>query len=133
MKRVVPLLGPITMPLLLVSGCARAVVTTEVKADGAGSRTLQFRGKSLESLQNYFMLPRDAPWKTAKNWANKEASYTARRALRPGDMVRGDFIVRESGDGPSAHRLSNEILVREIASGRIEYREVLHWLGQRPK
>lgn len=132
MKRSVPVLGSIVAGLL-ASGCARAVVTTEVTAGGDGSRTLQFQGKHLEDLQQYFALPRGAPWKTGKEWKHKEAIYTARRALRRGERVWGDLVVRESGAGPGARRLSNEMFVREVAPGRLEYREVLHWLGQRPK
>ena len=55
--------------LTVLSGCARARITTEIKAKGAWTRTLSFTGQEKKegqmgpSLDDVFVIPSGAAWK----------------------------------------------------------------------
>lgn len=95
-------------------------------------------------------------WKLTRTRDDKSnVVVTASRVVTPGQVVRNDFGIRlpkpKEVDGtaapakpktpvrtaqlvsPSALLLENTASVRQIAPGRLEYREVLHWRGPRPK
>jgi hypothetical protein len=134
MRRVPPLLGLALVCAGLASGCKALVVAkTTVKEDGSWTRTVRFRGRSsLGELKGIFLLPSGGPWKTSKEWAKQQASYTAQRRLRSGETLRRDVVVGELSREP-AKLLSNEVTVHRVAPGRLEYRERLRWHGGRPK
>jgi hypothetical protein len=116
---------------VLASGCARATVTTDIKADGAWTRTLNFRSDTVDRLHETFALPFGAPWKVSKEPLDGEVIYIAGRTLRPGETLRQDLVLREADKGKATRQLVNEVSVREVVPGKLEYREVLHWQGKR--
>jgi hypothetical protein len=135
MKRVPVWLCLAITSTALVSGCkALAVATTAVKPDGSWTRTVRFRGmNNLDEVKEAFVLPYGAPWKTRKEWVEGEASYTAERRLRQGETLRQDLLVRVKIGHSQQRLMVNEVTVRAVAPGKIEYREALHWQGPRPK
>jgi hypothetical protein len=122
------------------SGCARTVVVTDVKADNSVTRTVKFRasapsdtGFSLgPKLEDVFSLPSGSPWKTQKVKEKDEDVYTAERTLRAGESLPQDVVIKGK-QAPMGRLIVNEVSVREIAPGKLEYREVLRWQGERPK
>jgi hypothetical protein len=95
-------------------------------------------------------------WKITRTREEKsEVTVTATRVAAPGQTVRNDLGIRlpkpKSADGaaaaapvkppvrtarvtpPSALLVENTATVRQIAPGRLQYREVLHWRGPRPE
>ncbi len=94
-------------------------------------------------------------WKVTRSRSDKSnVTVTVSRVVAPGQTVRNDLGIRlpkpKAADGtaaapakppvrtarvvsPTALLVENTATVRQIAPGRLEYREVLHWRGPRPK
>jgi hypothetical protein len=108
-------------------------------------------------LEDLVILPTAAGgWKVSSTRDEKSnLTVTASKVVAPGQIVRNDFGIRlpkpkVSSDTTSTPAtkpktrtaqltpvagllLENSATVRQIAPGKLEYREVLHWRGSRPK
>jgi hypothetical protein len=137
-----------------LTGCSRAVVTTEVQKDGTWKRTLKFYanapakdGPALgETLDSTFVLTKGEGWKTSRaqekdpdkakeqnpfagGMAGASEVYTAERTLGVGESIDHDVALK-SGDAKVKDPIVvNTVSVKEVAPGRFEYREILRWKG----
>jgi hypothetical protein len=125
-------LGAMIAAAALACGCAQVSVSTNVRPDGSWRRTLQFRADRLDRLKESFVLPHGSPWRARKEWVNREAVYTASRALPRGGEAQHDFVMKAPGKSGQKPLVVNEVSVRAVAPGRLEYREVLRWQAPRP-
>lgn len=122
------------------SGCARMTATTEIKPDGSWTRTGTFRGAPTTSkpgamaftpkIRDVFALPEGKDWKTSVKRESEEVIYTAVREMAKGESLKDDVVLKAKG---VPRQIDNEVSVREISPGRIEYRETLHWRGEKIK
>jgi hypothetical protein len=95
-------------------------------------------------------------WKVTRTREEKSnVTVTATRIVAPGQTVKNDLGIRlpktEPAAGgvtaapvkppvrtarvtdPAALLVENTVTVRQVAPGKLEYREVIHWRGPRPK
>ncbi len=131
---------PGLVPLLV--GCARSSVVTDIKPDGTWSRSLKFVGTPDEGtkgkmnmapkLREVFDLPEGDGWKNTIKKGDGEVTFTAERSFSKTDSFQNDVVVK-SLKPDSPRLLTNQVSVHEVSPGRLEYREVLHWRGDRPK
>lgn len=138
-----------------LTGCSRAMVTTEVREDGTWKRTLRLHAPgaqkdedsannvslSEETLDSTFVLVREPEWKTTRSVEVEALNaqdgpgngpmevFTAERTLRMGETIDHDVAVRNPGAQKADPVVVNTARVRQIAPGRYEYREVLRWKG----
>lgn len=121
--------------LLALCGCARSLVKTTIHEDGSWSRSLKFTALRHDkpgamtggpSLQQTFVLPQGAAWKTRTEKDKDNVSYIAETDLRPGQAQSHDVVIRGSKNTPV---LVNDATVHEVSPGTWEYRETLHWAG----
>ncbi len=118
---------------LLATGCSRVSVFVDVAPDGSWTREDAFSGKKPGGmgkgvpLEEVFQLPAGEGWETSREEKESEVVYTARRRLAAGASL-SDLVVRQE----KGARIVNEATVRRLDGGRIEYREVLRWEGERP-
>jgi hypothetical protein len=107
-------------------------------------------------LEDLVVFPNAAGgWKVTRTRDQKSnVTVTASRVVAPGQTVRNDLGIRlpkpKPAEGtmaapakppvrtarvvaPSALLVENTATIRTISPGRLEYREVLHWRGPRPK
>lgn len=133
------LLGGVTAAALL-TGCARSSVTSTVKPDGSWTRKVVYHGAPDDNgqpsigikLDEAFTLPGGAEWKIKREKTDSEAILTAERTMKPGETLKKDITLLAGKDKKDVV-LVNEVSVKQIAPGRFEYRETLHWTGQKPK
>jgi len=131
MKRI---LGPALLAATLAAlcGCARSRITTEIKARGAWTRTDAFigqekkEGQMTPSIDDVFLLPSGAEWKSSTSKSDKDSTITLERTLHPGDSLKGDLSIKAAED---KLQLTNEVTVRRIAPRQFEYTEILSWKG----
>jgi hypothetical protein len=127
-----------------MTGCARAKITTDIKADGSWTRTVQFHapnpganapaGPNLApKLEDTFAIPSGGPWTTKKDQTDEEVSVTVERSHKLGDTQKQDVAVKGKGKGENTLLLVNQASVQETEPGKLTYREVLHWQGPLPK
>ena len=126
-------------------------------AAGSDAGNVSSEGMMGPRLEDLIVLPTAAGgWKITRTRDEKSnVTVTASRVVAPGQTVRNDLGVRlpkpKTADGttesapikppvrtaqlvsPSALLLENTATVQQISPGRLEYREVLHWRGPRPK
>jgi hypothetical protein len=135
-------IGSLAACAVLLSGCARSTITTTVNPDGSWVRKLTFHAPAAKpnnpqpevKLEDVFVLPSGLPWKTTRTQKEEEIIYTAERVMKAGETLAPDMTLKGSGDlAKKGGPLRNEVSVREIAPGRWEYRETLHWQGEMPK
>lgn len=119
--------------LLVLGGCARSTSVTEIRQDGSWQRRLTFvlasqTGMSDKEpkIEDVFVVPKGAGWKTETKKENDEIIFTASREMKLGEMLEGDLSV--IADEKVA--LVNEVQVKE-ADGRFIYRETFRWKGKR--
>jgi len=118
--------------LAALTGCARSRITTEVKARGVWTRTDSFSGQEKKegqmapSIDDIFVLPAGADWKSNNVKTDKETSMVFERTLHAGDSLKGDLSIKGGGD---KLQLTNEATVRRVAPRRFEYTETLSWKG----
>jgi hypothetical protein len=116
--------------LAALSGCARARITTEIKARGAWTRTDSFTGQEKKegqmapTIDDIFALPSGAQWKSHTLKTDKDSTVVLERTLRAGDELKGDLSIRADAD---KLQLVNDVTVRRVAPRRFEYRETLSW------
>src|SRR5580704_10506085 len=120
--------------LAVVTGCARARVTTNIQADGRWTRTLLLTGQEKKDLQvtptleDTFVVPSGPGWNQKQETKNGDQTVTFERTLAPGTPLAGDVSLKAGASGKL--RLSNEVSVTRAGPHRFEYRETLKWKGE---
>ena len=129
----------------LTTGCARSVITTTVKSDGAFTRKIVFHGPGggdkgaggvpgmAAELKDSFEMPAGGPWKTKREKLESEEIYTAERDLMPGSVQKQDIAIKSGNAAKPGIFVVNEATVRSVGPGKWEYRETLHWNGKAPE
>jgi hypothetical protein len=118
-------------------GCGRCAVTTTVNTDGSFKRLAVYSSPKSDKpgqlnfapkLEDVFVLPTGPGVNVVKTKTSEEISYRATRTVAAGQGLKGDVTVRSAG--PNAPPLcTNEVSVRRIAPGKLEYTETIHWTG----
>jgi len=115
-------------------GCARSRITTEIKAGGTWTRTDFFTGQEKKegqmtpSVDEVFLLPSGAEWKSVSSKTDKDSTIVAERTLHAGDDLKGDLSIKADAD---KMQLVNDVTVKRLAPHRFEYRETLSWKAPR--
>lgn len=122
---------------ILLSACARVRVTTEIKSDGAWSRTvvltgpLKKEGMQMPTLEDTFVIPSSAGWKSSEEKKNDNQVLTLERQFTTEGRLQGDVSIKGNQPGkghqPGTLRLTNEVSIKRIAPHQVEYRETLQW------
>ncbi len=118
--------------IALLSGCARARVTTEIHSGGTWTRTVALTGQEKKegqmggSIEDAFVFPSGDGWKSHTEKREADQTITFERTLAAGMPLKGDLSVK--GD-KGAVWLVNEASVTRLAPHRFEYRETLRWNG----
>jgi hypothetical protein len=122
---------------ILLSGCARARVTTTIKADGSWTRTLVFtgaekkEGSMMPPMEDSFVIPSGAGWKSQQGKKDDNLVVTLERTMASGASLKGDVSIK-SGEADKLNMV-NEVTVTRLGPRRFEYRETLRWKGDPPK
>jgi hypothetical protein len=122
---------------VLSSACARARVTTTIQPDGSWTRSVSLSGQEKKegqmapTLEDTFVLPSGAAWKSHEEKKNEERTLIFDRALAAGASLDGDVSVKAGTDGKL--NMVNQAIVTRLAPNRFEYRETLHWKGDPTK
>jgi hypothetical protein len=127
----------LVIPLVLLTGCARARVTTEIRSGGAWTRTVALTGQEKKegqmdmggSIEDVFVIPSGAGWKSSTAKKDSDLTTTFEKTLAAGAALKGDLSIK-GDDGKPA--LVNEVSVTRLAPRRFEYRETLRWTGPPP-
>jgi len=120
---------------LFANACARARVTTEIKPDGSWERSIVLAGQQKKegqitpTIEDTFVLPSGQDWKSQEQKTSDERSLTFERTLRLGGKLEGDVSIK--GNASAKLNLVNEATVTRVGPHRFEYRETLHWKGDR--
>ncbi|HZO87237.1 MAG TPA: hypothetical protein VFB38_02790 [Chthonomonadaceae bacterium] len=125
----------------LAGGCARSTVTTTINPNGSWVRQDAFHATASDEkgfnlgvkLEDVFFLPSGVTWKVTRAKKGDEVAYTAERTLQAGETLKQDIAWKGEDKAAQTSALGNEVTVRQVAPGRYEYREVLHWQGKLPK
>jgi hypothetical protein len=118
----------------LLTGCGRARFTTEIKPDGSWTRTAVFTGAQQKEgsmappLEDSFVLPSGAAWKSHEEKKDDNRILTFDRSMTAGAVLKGDLSIK--GDAGKL-TLVNEATVTR-SGNRLEYRETLRWTGPPP-
>jgi hypothetical protein len=123
--------------LALLSGCARARVTTEIRSGGAWTRTVALTGQEKKegqmdmgsSIEDSFVLPSGDGWKSRVEKKEADQTTTFEKSFTAGAPLTGDLSIK--GDGGKTD-LVNEVSVTKLTPRRYEYRETLRWTGPPP-
>jgi hypothetical protein len=123
--------------LVLLSGCARSRITTEIKPDGSWARTASFTGQMKKegmqlgsTIEDTFVVPSGNTWKSREDKKDEDHTLIFERVFAAGESLNGDLSIK--GDGEGKLKLVNEARVTRAGPRRIEYRETLHWRGDPP-
>ena len=129
---------------VLVSGCAREVATTTIKADGSWTRQVAIHtpkpdknagggapGMGEVKPEDVFVLPGGPKWKITKSEKDSDAIYTAERTLTLSEAVSGDISIKREGDKSVV--VVNQVTVKQVSPGRFVYTETFTWKGPKPK
>lgn len=122
---------------LLLSACARVRVTTEIKPDGSWTRNLVVVGTAKQegqaqltpNIEEVVVIPSGAPWKSHEETQNNQRVITLDRSVSAGASLTGDVSIKADNSGKL--NLVNEATVTRLGPHRFEYRETLHWKGDR--
>lgn len=125
---------------LLLSACARARVTTQIRSDGSWTRTLALTGqqkkdglKVTPTLEDTFVIPAGNAWKSTEEAKDDNRTLTLERSLPAGATLQGDVSIKGPEPGKSSEpgklRLVNLVAVKATGPHQVEYRETLHWTG----
>jgi hypothetical protein len=126
----------VVFSLALLTGCARARITTEIRSGGEWTRTVALTGQQKKdgqmdmggSIEESFVLPSGDGWKSRTQKKDSDQTAIFEKTLAAGAQLKGDLSVKEGGDP----MLVNEVSVTRIAPRRFEYRETLRWTGPPP-
>ncbi|HEV2688811.1 MAG TPA: hypothetical protein VGV35_09660 [Bryobacteraceae bacterium] len=122
---------------ILLSGCARARITTAIKPDGSWTRTVVLTGQEKKegqmtpTLDDTFVIPSGAGWKKEEGTKNADRVVTLERSMAAGSSLQADVSVK--GGEPGKLNLVNEVTVTKAGPRRFEYRETLRWKGDPAK
>jgi hypothetical protein len=122
---------------LVLSGCARARVTTAIKADGSWTRTVTLigaekkDGQMTPTLEDTFVFPSGPAWKSSDEKKQDERTLNFERSVAAGASLAGDLSIKALAKGKL--ELVNEVTVTRLGPRRFEYRETLHWKGDPTK
>ena len=119
----------------LLSGCARARVTTHIQSDGSWTRTLALTGQQKKegvqatpTLEDTFVIPSGPGWKSSEETKDNNRSVTLERSFAAGaTTLDGDLSIKSSE--PGKLRLVNHVTIKAAGPHQLEYRETLHWTG----
>jgi hypothetical protein len=123
------------MAALALSACARARVTTAIKADGSWTRSVSLigqekkggpEGQMIPTLEDTFVIPSGPAWKSKEEKKNEERILTLERTVAAGVSLDGDVSVKAT---EGKLKLVNRATVTRVGGNRVEYRETLHWKG----
>lgn len=121
----------------LLTGCARSRITTEIKRDGSWTRSASFTGQMKKegmqlgsTIEDTFVVPSGTEWKSKEEKKDQEHTLTFERTMAAGESLNGDLSIK--GDGEGKLKLVNEVRVTRAGPRRLEYRETLHWQGDKP-
>ncbi|MGC4044593.1 MAG: hypothetical protein QM758_12430 [Armatimonas sp.] len=125
---------------LLTTGCAQISGSTEVKPDGAYTRTLVFEGDKPKgpkdqaemgmgpTIDQLVIVPRTPGWDVKKAYDKSKITITATRSFAAGEASVNDLLVKgDPNKGESV--LANTVSVTKRDDGKLEYREVIRWVG----
>src|SRR5271165_5864893 len=119
---------------ILLSGCARARVTTHIQSDGSWIRTLALTGQqktggvqATPTLEDTFVVPAGPSWKSSEETKDNNRSVTLERSLPAGATLDGDLSIKSPE--PGKLRLVNHVTIKAAGPHQLEYRETLHWTG----
>ncbi len=124
----------VVFSLALLTGCARARVTTEIRGGGAWTRSVALTGQEKKegqldmgaSIEDSFVVPSGDGWKSSTEKKDSNVTTTFVRTLAAGTPLKGDLSLKGEGGKPA---LVNEVSVTRLAPHRFEYRETLRWTG----
>lgn len=128
--------------LLSAAGCGRMTATTVVRADGVCTRTLKFSAPRQEAkgdlqlvpkLDDVFIVPGGAEWKVVRTSVGADSVCTATRTFKVGDVLDADVFLKAGSKKPGSKLIVGSVSVTRPAPGVLQYREVLKWVGERPK
>ena len=143
------LVGGAALLAIWTSGCARAVIGSDIKPDGSWTRTIEYhvpagsadaakQGASLmpmPKLEDVFVVPK-AGYTISKTKDGDEAIVKATRNVALNEVVTHDITIlsdaNKENKSPSPV-LVNETSVKETSPGVYTYSERLHWVGPIPK
>jgi hypothetical protein len=112
-------------------------VTTAIKADGSWTRTVVLTGQPKKegqmtpTLDDTFVIPTGAAWKTQEGKKNEDRVVTLERTMAAGASLQADVSIK-AGE-PGKLNLVNEVTITRAGPRRFEYRETLHWKGDPAK
>jgi hypothetical protein len=127
----------VVFSLAVLTGCARARVTTEIRSGGSWTRTVALTGQEKKegqmdmggSIDDTFIVPSGDGWKSSSEKKDANVTTTFVRALALGTPLKGDLSIKGEGGKPT---LVNEVVVASIGPRRYAYRETLRWTGPPP-
>jgi hypothetical protein len=118
----------------LLSGCARARVTTHIQSDGSWTRNIALTGQQKKegvqvapTLEDTFVVPTGSGWKSSDETKDNNRSVTLERSLPAGATLDGDLSLKSPE--PGKLRLVNHVTIKAAGPHQLEYRETLHWTG----
>jgi hypothetical protein len=128
----------LAISVALLTGCARARVTTEIRSGGAWTRTVALTGQEKKEGQmdmgggiaDTFVVPSGDGWKSSTGKKDSNQTMTFEKTFAAGADLKGDLSIKGEGDKPV---LVNEVSVTRLAPRRFEYKETLRWTGPAPK
>ena len=90
----------VLLPVLL-TGCARASITTAIHSDGTWTRTVVLSGQDKKdagpagaSIEDAFIAPTGDGWKSHSETKEGDRTLTFERTLPSGASLKGDLSVR---------------------------------------
>jgi len=83
------------------------------------------------TLEDTFVIPSGAAWKSHEEKKNDERTLTLERVLAAGASIEGDISVKAGAAGKP--NMVNQATVTQVAPNRFEYRETLRWKGDPTK
>jgi hypothetical protein len=125
---------------LLATGCAQIGGSTEVKADGGFTRTLIFTGDKPKgpkdtgemsfspTIDQLVIVPRMPGWDVKKAYKDSKITITASKSFGPGEASVNDLLVK-SDPKKNESSLANTVSVTKRPDGKLEYKEVIRWVG----
>jgi len=122
-----------------LTGCARVLVTTEIKGDGSCNRTVAFTGQEQKEggmqmggkLEDTFVLPPGKEWQSRETKKDGNRTMTYERKLVLGRVLQGDVSLKDGSEAGKV-QLVNSVTVTRTGK-RFEYSEKLQWKGDPSK
>ncbi len=124
--------------LALLTGCSRALVTTQVSSGGKFTRTISLTGQEKkenqpatgDTLDDDFVMPSGEGWTTHNDKKDNLLTASFERTFAAGTPVNGDLTIKGEQGKPI---LINQVAVSRLAPNRFEYKETLRWTGPSPE